>query len=59
MANSNFGVVDPNILFRSLNSEDILTSNRLSFDYFMLTLDWLYILGKIDLNEKGDVVRCF
>ena len=28
---------------------------KISIDYLLLGLDWLYILGFIDINEKGSV----
>ncbi len=31
------------------------TSNDISFSYFMLTLDWLYLLNLIELTENGDI----
>lgn len=55
---SNFSVTDPNLLFKRINSQSTL-GNKLSFDYYMLALDWLYIIGLIDMNETGDVVKCF
>ncbi|KTD65345.1 ABC-three component system middle component 6 [Legionella spiritensis] len=31
---------------------------KVSFDYFLLGMDWLYILGIININEKGNVILC-
>ena len=31
------------------------TSNDISFGYFMLTLDWLYLLNLVELTENGDI----
>ncbi|MCZ0933426.1 MAG: hypothetical protein OXJ52_09800 [Oligoflexia bacterium] len=28
---------------------------KISIDYLLLGLDWLYILGFIDINEKGNI----
>lgn len=35
------------------------TSNDISFSYFMLTLDWLYLLNLIELTESGDIKKCY
>ncbi len=56
---SNFGVVDPNVLFRAVNDGTVEAGAKVSYDYFMLTLDWLFLLGKINLDEKGDIIKCF
>ncbi|MDV7558584.1 ABC-three component system middle component 6 [Acinetobacter baumannii] len=36
-----------------------ITSNDISFSYFMLTLDWLYLLNLIELTENGDIKKCY
>jgi hypothetical protein len=36
-----------------------ITSNNISFGYFMLTLDWLYLLNLIELTENGDIKKCY
>lgn len=56
------------LLFKSSNHEyDILEifkkynkgrKIKISFDYFLLSLDWLFILGKINLNECGNIILC-
>jgi len=35
------------------NTEDI------SINLFILTLDWLFILGVIDNSQKGYIIKCF
>ena len=35
------------------------TSNDISFGYFMLTLDWLYLLNLVELTENGDIKKCY
>ncbi len=40
-------------VFQLLNKE-----RRVSMNLFVLTLDWLYILGSINHN-KGHIVKCF
>ncbi len=34
-------------------------SSEISFGYFMLTVDWLYVLGLVELTENGDIRKCF
>ena len=31
---------------------------KFTFDSFVLTLDYLYTIGSIDINEEGDIFRC-
>ena len=51
-----FGIISTMDLFEKLLKE---FDYHVSFDDFMLSLDWLFILGAIDSNEKGDIKRCF
>ena len=30
----------------------------MSFDYFLLSLDWLYVLGIIKTNDIGNILLC-
>ncbi|EOV1627796.1 ABC-three component system middle component 6 [Yersinia enterocolitica] len=32
---------------------------KVTFAQFMYTLDWLYLLDLIELNEQGDIIVCF
>jgi hypothetical protein len=41
-------------LISVLKSEHNISTNLL-----FLSLDWLYILGSIDINDKGDIIVCF
>lgn len=38
--------------------EELRQANNLSVDVFLLTLDWLFILGAIN-GEKGLIKKCF
>ncbi|WP_412103707.1 ABC-three component system middle component 6 [Raoultella ornithinolytica] len=38
--------------------KDIITS-KITFVQYMYTLNWLYLLDLIELNENGDIVICF
>jgi len=37
----------------------LLEGKSISFSYYLLTLDWLFVLGLIEVTETGDVVKCF
>ena len=39
--------------------EKLNTSEKISFNLYTLTLDWLYIIGAINKFEKGNIVKCF
>jgi hypothetical protein len=41
-------------LFAELNIRETISLNL-----FSLVLDWLFILGVIQLNEKGEIRKCF
>lgn len=36
--------------------ENMLYSTRFSFDQFIITLDYLYAIGVLTINEKGELV---
>ncbi len=38
--------------------EEVRKRERISINLFSLTLDWLYLLGLVELNH-GVLVRCF
>lgn len=40
-------------LFNLYNKNNI---SKISFDYLLLSLDWLFLLGLIDLDAKGNIV---
>ena len=44
---------DINDLFSTYNKKNRI---KISFDYYLLGLDWLYLLGLIDSNENGNIV---
>lgn len=35
------------------------SSENISLNLFILTLDWLFILGVINKSHKGYIVKCF
>jgi hypothetical protein len=53
-----FKTIDIDVAFRELN----LRSEReksIPFNYFVLALDWLFLINAVDLTSDGDIVRCF
>lgn len=51
-------ILDFDIAYHTINV-GCAEAKQIPFSYFLLALDWLYILGAIDLNDDGDIVRCF
>ena len=40
------------------NQYNAINATKISFDYHLLGLDWLYILGLILADDKGNVHLC-
>jgi hypothetical protein len=38
---------------------DLKFEHNISTNLLFLSLDWLYMLGSINVNDKGDIVVCF
>ena len=34
-------------------------SEKISINLFVLTLDWLYLIGVIEKSTKGSIIKCF
>lgn len=34
-------------------------SEKISINLFVLTLDWLYLIGAIEKSKRGSIVKCF
>jgi len=34
-------------------------SVKVTFTQYMFTLDWLYLLDMIEVNDEGDIIVCF
>lgn len=48
---------DPEIVYRDFSS---LYPIKISYNYFLYALDWLFLIGLINLNEKKNrIKRCF
>ncbi|WP_394754780.1 ABC-three component system middle component 6 [Crenothrix sp.] len=48
MSNNDYNEVEIDMLYKSVKDEF-----NASYDIFVYTLDWLFIAGAIQLNEKG------
>lgn len=55
---SRFSSLDINIAFGRLN-QNATKQDRISFDYFLLALDWLFLLDVVEVTSAGDIQRCF
>jgi len=49
--------VDIKTLYASFQS--LHTTIEISFTYFLYALDWLYIIGFVDLYNGSKIKRCF
>jgi len=38
---------------------ELNSSENISINLFVLTLDWLYLIGTIKKSKKGSIVKCF
>lgn len=54
LKNLRFEVVGIDEFYQQLN----LVQN-ISYEYYFLTLDWLFLLGRIELSVDGDLKVCF
>ena len=43
-------------VFLKYNKE---SKTKISFDYLLLGMDWLFLLNLIEVNPKGDLKKCF
>lgn len=55
--NLNRRTVDIKTLYSTFLS--VNNTNEISFTYFLYALDWLYIIGYIDLYNDTKIKRCF
>tara|TARA_R110000764_G_scaffold88571_1_gene169698 strand:- start:1862 stop:2095 length:234 start_codon:yes stop_codon:yes gene_type:complete len=46
----------PEQIYEKLNNLNLLISH--DFEHIILTLDFLYACGVIELNEQGKIVKC-
>ena len=49
-------VIDSTKLFEIFKDS---LSFKVSFTQYMFTLDWLYLLDMVEVNEDGDIIVCF
>jgi len=39
---------------------DLLKNDEnISLNLYVLTLDWLYLIGVVKINKKGNLIKCF
>lgn len=50
------GIIDSLLLFNAFKKN--LTTN-VTFVQYMYTLNWLYLIDLINLNDEGDIIVCF
>jgi|GEM_PF-597949 len=53
----NVRIIDTKVLYTSYQS--IFKQQDLSFSYFLYALDWLYIIGFIEIYNNTKIKRCF
>ena len=41
-----------------INLYHFVKTNNISITSFSLTLDWLYLIGAVKINDKGKVILC-
>lgn len=51
-----FNSSDSKIKKISILFEEVKIVIKISFDIFLQALDWLFIIGVVDLNDNGDLV---
>lgn len=56
LLNERFGLIDTLILYNKLNETH---QGNITFHKFITTLDWLFIIGLIDISDQGDIKKCF
>lgn len=39
--------------------QDVNSTKRISLQSFILTLDWLFLLGSINMGKGGKIKKCF
>ncbi len=49
-------ILDSIILFENLQK---LVPSKVSFVQYMYTLNWLFLIDLVEINDKGDIVICF
>lgn len=51
-----FGIINSELLY--VKFSDIYPES-VSYSYFLYALDWLYLLGLVEVTEKLEIKRCF
>lgn len=53
-----FDTIDLEVVFAHLNAH-VSQPKLIPFSYFLMALDWLFLIGLISITENGDLRRCF
>lgn len=53
---SSLGVHDSTVLYSNFKKS---LGKELSFSVYLYVLDWLYLLGMVEVNNEGDIKKCF
>ena len=56
LINERFGLIDTLILYKKIDDSH---QENFTFHKFLTTLDWLFMLGLIDISDQGDIKKCF
>jgi len=50
-------VMDPDKIYKRFTSSNPHT--KISYNYFLYALDWLYLLGLVELTPQAMIKKCF
>ncbi|MFK7983647.1 MAG: ABC-three component system middle component 6 [Saprospiraceae bacterium] len=50
------GILDVNILYGKVNESN---GKKLTFNQYLYGLDWLFLLGLIQMHNKTQIEKCF
>lgn len=53
---NNIGMYDTLSLYEEFIDENNI---KIGFNHFLYALDWLYLLGLVELDQTGKILRCF
>ena len=54
LRDNKYKIVDPLELYELFKQEN----TKISLSYFIYGLDWLYMVGLVNLTESGDIALC-
>lgn len=56
ITNTNIGLYDSLTLYEEFTEE---SNMKIGFNHFLYALDWLFLLGLVELDSTGKILRCF